>query len=145
LRGDVSGKLTLENFRAAVFLSQLLAASGQVKEALDVRRAAAAWNDANEAKLGTVYALRLRAAILMLDGKQDAALIELADSFKKADYENWWYTLTLDPLWVPLHEDLRFRSISADVQRYIAAQREQLETLRRDGQVPRRGILGPAR
>ena len=145
LRGDVSGKLALDNFRAAVFLSQLLAASGQVQEALDMRRAAAAWNDANQAKLGTVYALRLRAAVLMLDGKQDAALIELADSFKKADYENWWYTLILDPLWTPLHEDPRFRIISADVQRYIAAQREQLETLRRAGEVPRRGNPGPAR
>jgi TolB-like protein/DNA-binding winged helix-turn-helix (wHTH) protein len=145
LRGDVSGKLTLANFRAAVFLSQLLAASGQVQEALDMRRTAAAWNDANEAKLGTVYAVRLRATILMLDGKQDAALIELADSFKKADYENWWYTLTWDPLWVPLHEDPRFRVISTDVQRYIAAQREQLEALRRDGQVPWRGNLEPAR
>jgi TolB-like protein/DNA-binding winged helix-turn-helix (wHTH) protein len=145
LRGDVTGKLTLDNFRAAVFLSQLLAATGQMQEAVDMRRTAAAWNDANEAKLGTVYAVRLRATILMLDGKQDAALIELADSFKKADYENWWYTLILDPLWMPLHEDPRFRAISADVQRYIAAQREQLETLRRGGQVPRRGNPEPAR
>jgi TolB-like protein/DNA-binding winged helix-turn-helix (wHTH) protein len=145
LRGDASGKLTLDNFRAAVFLSQLLAASGKVQEGLNMRRAAAAWNDANEPKLGTVYALRLRADIFLLDGKQDAALIELAESFKKADYENWWYTLTLDPLWMPLHEDPRFRLISADVQRYIAAQREQLEVLRRDGQVPRRGNPAPAR
>jgi TolB-like protein/DNA-binding winged helix-turn-helix (wHTH) protein len=143
-RRDVSGKLTLDNFRAAVFLSQLLAASGQAQEAIDMRRAAAAWNDANEAKLGTVYAVRLRAVILMLDGKPDAALIELADSFKKADYENWWYTLNWDPLWMPLHEDPRFRVISADVRRYIAAQGEQLETLRRDGQVPRRGNPKPA-
>jgi hypothetical protein len=145
LRGDVSGKLTLDNFRAPVFLSQLLAASGQAQEAFDLRRAAAAWNDANEAKLGTVYAVRLRAAILMLDGKPDAALIALADSFKKSDYENWWYTLTSDPIWVPLHEDPRFRAISAEVQRYIAAQREQLETLRRNGEVPRRGGPGSAR
>jgi hypothetical protein len=145
LRGDVSGKLSLDNFRAAVFLSQLLAATGQVQEALEMRRAATAWNDANEAKLGTVYALRLRATLLMLDGKPDAALTELADSFKKADYENWWYTLKWDPLWMPLHEDPRFRLIAADVERYVAAQREQLETLRRDGLVPRRGHPGPAR
>jgi len=144
LRGDVSAKLTLDNFRAAVFLSQLLGAAGQVQQALDMRRAAAAWNDANQAKLGTVFAIRLRATILMLDGKQDAALIELAESFKKADYENWWYTLTWDPLWVPLHEDPRFRAISAEVQRYIGAQRKQLEILRRDGQVPRRGSPGSA-
>ena len=145
LRGEVSGRLTLDNFRAAVFLSQLLAASGRVQEGLSLRRAAAAWNDANEPKLGTVYATRLRADILLLDGKPDAALTALADSFKKADYENWWYVLILDPLWMPLHEDARFRAISADVRRHIAAQREQLEALRRDGQVPRRGNSAPAR
>jgi hypothetical protein len=81
---------------------------------------------------------------LLLDGKQDAALIELADSFKKADYENWWYTLKTDPLWMPLHEDPRFRAISAAVERHVTAEREQLETLRRDGQVPRRGNSRPA-
>jgi TolB-like protein/DNA-binding winged helix-turn-helix (wHTH) protein len=139
LRGDVSGKLSLDNFRAAVFLSQLLAASGQALAALDMRRAAAAWNDANQSKLGTVYAIRLRATIAMLDGKQEAALTELAESFKTADYETWWYTLMWDPLWTPLHEDPRFRAISSEVQRYIALQREQLEALRRDGEVPRRG------
>jgi TolB-like protein/DNA-binding winged helix-turn-helix (wHTH) protein len=144
LHADVSGKLTLDNFRAAVFLSQLLAAAGQAQQAVDMRRAAAAWNDAHEAKLGEVYAVRLRAAILLLDGKQDAALIELADSFKKADYENWWYTLKTDPLWMPLHEDPRFRAISAAVERHVTAEREQLETLRRDGQVPRRGNSRPA-
>jgi TolB-like protein/DNA-binding winged helix-turn-helix (wHTH) protein/tetratricopeptide (TPR) repeat protein len=145
LRGEISGKLSLDNFRAAVFLSQLLAASGQGQAALDMRRAAAAWNDANQGKLGTVYAIRLRATIAMLDGKQDAALTELADSFKTADYENWWYTLVLDPLWMPLHEDPRFRAVSTEVQRYIALQREELEAMRRDDEVPRRGAPQSAR
>jgi TolB-like protein/DNA-binding winged helix-turn-helix (wHTH) protein len=145
LQGDVSGKLDLDNFRAAVFLSQLLVASGQVQEGLDMRRAAAAWNEATEPKLGSVYAHRLRATISLLDGKQDAALAELADSFKTGDYETWWYTLYRDPLWVPLHEDPRFRAIAAEVTRYVAAQREQLDTLRQRGEVPRRGDQASAR
>ena len=145
LQGDVSGKLDLDNFRAAVFLSQLLAASGQVQEGLDMRRAAAAWNEATEPKLGSVYAHRLRATISLLDGKPDAALVELADSFKTRDYETWWYTLYRDPLWVPLHEDPRFRAIAADVTRYVAAQRQQLDTLRQRGEVPRRGDQASAR
>jgi hypothetical protein len=33
-----------------------------------------------------------------------------------------------------------FRSIEADVQRYIDAQRSELEALRRNGLVPRRGV-----
>jgi TolB-like protein/DNA-binding winged helix-turn-helix (wHTH) protein len=145
LQGDPTGRLTLDNFRAAVLLSQLLAASGQAQEALNMRRAAAAWNDATEPKLGSVYARRLRATISLLNGQQDAALTELAESFKIGDYENWWYTLYWDPLWVPLHADPRFRAIAADVERYIAAQRGQLDTLRQRGIVPRRGDPASAR
>jgi|HubBroStandDraft_1064217.scaffolds.fasta_scaffold00490_3 TolB-like protein/DNA-binding winged helix-turn-helix (wHTH) protein len=145
LQGDVSGKLDIDNFRAAVFLSQLLAASGQMQEGLDMRRAVAAWNEATEPKLGSVYAHRLRATISLLDGKQDAALVELADSFKTGDYETWWYTLYRDPLWVPLHEDPRFHAIAAAVTRYVAAQRQQLDTLRQRGEVPHRGDTASAR
>lgn len=145
LRGDVSWKLTLDNFRAAVFLSQLLAASGHAREALDMRRAVSAWNDASEPKLGSLYARRLRASISMLNGRQDEALSELADSFKSGDYENWWYTLSLDPLWLPLHDDPRFRTIAADVRSYINAQHAQLEALRQRGEVPRRAEPTSAR
>ncbi|HEY0747235.1 MAG TPA: hypothetical protein VGD63_11085, partial [Steroidobacteraceae bacterium] len=144
LRGDVSGMLTLENFRASVFLSQLLAASGNAQEALTMRRAATTWNDANEAKLGSVYARRLRASISMLNGARDAAVAELADSFKRGDYENWWYTLYLDPLWSPMHEDPRFRAVAADVRSYIGAQHAQLEALRQRGEIPHRAKPIPA-
>ncbi len=145
LRGDVSGKLTIDNFRAAVFLSQLLAASHHAQEALDMRRAVSAWNDASEPKLGSVYARRLRASISLLNGRQDTALSELADSFKSGDYENWWYTLSFDPLWLPLHDDPRFRAITADVRSYIGAQHAQLDALRQRGEVPRRAEPASAR
>jgi iron complex outermembrane receptor protein len=63
------------NYGAAVYLSQLLAAAGQADQALALRRAAASWNDANEVKyLGG--SRRLRAGVLLLDGKPDAALAE---------------------------------------------------------------------
>lgn len=139
LPSDAPLKLSLDNFRAAVYLSQLLALSGKTSEALEIRRTAAAWNDANEPKLGSVYARRLRATLSMLDGKQDAALLQLADSFKGGDYENWWYTLNWDPVWLPLHQDPRFRAISSDVQQYIDGQREQLDAWRARGDIPRRG------
>jgi hypothetical protein len=41
-------------------------------------------------------------------------------------------------LWLPLHGDPRFQAIAADVRRYVDAQRSELETLRRQGAVPRR-------
>jgi TolB-like protein/DNA-binding winged helix-turn-helix (wHTH) protein len=126
------------NYRAAVYLSQLLAAAGQAEQALALRRAASSWSDANEAKyLGG--SRRLRAGVLLLDGKQDAALAELAESFRSGFYAQWWYTIDYDPLWLPLHGDARFQAVAADVRRYVDAQRSQLEALRQHGDVPRRG------
>jgi hypothetical protein len=81
---------------------------------------------------------RLRARVLLLDGKPDAALAELAESFRSGSYAYWWYTLNHDPLWLPLHGDTRFQVIAGDVRRYVDAERSQLEALRRHGDVPRR-------
>ncbi len=131
------------NYRATVNLSQLLAAAGQGAEALAWRRAASSWLDANAAKYFT-GAGRQRALVLLLDGKQDAALTELADSFRSGGYMTWWYTMKYDPLWLPLHNDPRFKTIAADVRRYVDAQRGQLEALRRHGDVPRRGDAAAA-
>jgi TolB-like protein/DNA-binding winged helix-turn-helix (wHTH) protein/Tfp pilus assembly protein PilF len=132
------------NNGAAVDLSQLLAASGEAQQALALRRAAVTWSDANQAKyLGG--ARRLRARILLLDGKTDAALAELAESFRSGEYALWWYAVEHDPLWLPLHSDARFQLIAADVQRYIGAQRGELEALRRNGLVPRRGVAVTSR
>jgi TolB-like protein/DNA-binding winged helix-turn-helix (wHTH) protein/Tfp pilus assembly protein PilF len=132
------------NNGVAVYLSELLAASGQPQQALALRRAAASWNDANEAKyLGG--SRRLRARILLLEGKSDAALTELAESFRSGFYAYWWYTINYDPLWLPLHGDRRFQAIAADVQRYVEAQRSELEALRRNSVVPRRGLPAASR
>ena len=126
------------SFRAAVYLSQLMAAAGQVGQALALRRAASSWLDANATKYSK-NAGRLRALVLLLDGKQDAALSALADSFRSGGYMTWWYTLKYDPLWLPLHGDPRFKAIATDVRRFVDAQRSELEVLRRRGDVPRRG------
>jgi TolB-like protein/DNA-binding winged helix-turn-helix (wHTH) protein len=136
--GDAPAQhLEVCNVSAAVYLSELLAASGQPQQAVALRRAAASWIDANEVKyLGGLR--RLHARLLLLDGKLDAALAELAKSFRSGSYAYWWYTLNHDPLWLPLHGDPRFRAIADDVRRYVAAERSQLEALRRPGDVPRR-------
>ena len=126
-------------FGAAVYLSQLLAAGGQADQALALRRAVSSWNDANEAKY-LADSHGVRAAVLLLDGKQDAALAELAESFHSGFYVQWWYTINYDSLWLPLHGDRRFQAIAADVRRYVDAQRGELEALRRNGLVPPRGL-----
>lgn len=126
------------NCRVAVFLSQLMAAAGQADQALALRRAASTWNDANATKvLGG--ARRLRALVLLLDGKPDVALAELAESYRSGEYAFWWYTIEHDPMWLPLRGDTRFQAIAAHVRRYVDGQRSQLEALRGHGEVPRRG------
>jgi TolB-like protein/DNA-binding winged helix-turn-helix (wHTH) protein/Tfp pilus assembly protein PilF len=145
LEPDPVAKLSLENFRQAVYLSQLLAAQGRQDEALRLRRAVAAWNDANQSKFGAVFARRVRAGLLLLDNRKDEALVELAGAFQSLDYPHWWYTLERDPVWMPLHGNPRFQAIVAEVHRHVDAQRVQLEQFRRDGSVPRRpaGASGP--
>jgi hypothetical protein len=138
LGDDPATHLEVCNFYAAAYLSQLMAAAGQADQALALRRAASSWLDANAARYFT-GAGRQRAAVLLLDGKPDAALAELADAFRSGIYANWWYTIEYDPLWLPLHGDARFQAIAAGVGRYVEAQRGQLEALRREGAVPRRG------
>jgi TolB-like protein/DNA-binding winged helix-turn-helix (wHTH) protein len=143
LSKNPQASLALENFRQAFYLSQLLAARGQGVQALELRHAVAAWNDAHEATLGSVYARRLRAAMLLADGDRSAALSELAASFRSGDYETWWYTLQYDPVWAPLHDDPRFKAIAEDVGHHVEDQRTELETLRRKGLVPSRGPTAP--
>ena len=137
LGDDPATHLEVCNFNAVVHLSQLMAAAGQAEQAVALRRAASLWLDANAAKYFT-GAGRQRAGLLLLDGKPDAALAEVADAFRSGIYANWWYTIEYDPLWLPLHGDPRFQAIAADVRRYVDGQRSELETLRRQGAVPRR-------
>ena len=126
------------NGGAALYLSQLLAASGQTPEATELQRAAAAWIAANWSKyLGSMRVLH--ASALLLDGKRDAALAELAESFRSGLHVTWWYTLERDPLWLPFHGDPRFQAIVADARRYVDGQRSELEARRQHGDVPRRG------
>jgi hypothetical protein len=75
---------------------------------------------------------------VLLEGRRDAALAELAESFRSGYYAQWWYTIEFDPLWLPLHGDARFQAIAAAARRYVDAQRSQLEALRQHGYVPRR-------
>jgi tetratricopeptide (TPR) repeat protein len=138
LGDDPAAQLDACSYPAALYLSQLLGAQGQVQSALEWRRAVASWNDVNWPKY--LGGLRIqRANGLLLDGRKDAALTELAESFRSGLYVTWWYTIYRDPLWQPLHGDPRFQAIAADARRYVDAQRSQLEGLRKNGDVPRRG------
>ena len=131
----------LDNFREAAMLADLLDVQSRHTEANRLRAVAAAWNDANEANYGSLYAKRLRARLWLLAGQRDAALQELAASFRSGDYVQWWYALERDPAWVPVHGDPRFRAIDAQVREYVAKQRAAVDELRRRGEIPRRNGL----
>ena len=131
---DPAAHLDECNYQAAIVLSQLLAAQGRAAEAQALRRSSMSWIDANIANVPGMR--RIRANALLLDGRRDEALAELAEDFRSGNYSFWWYTLKHDPLWLPLHGDPRFQDIATDVQRYVDAQRGQLEELRRRGIVP---------
>jgi TolB-like protein/DNA-binding winged helix-turn-helix (wHTH) protein len=124
------------NIGAAIALSQLLAAQGHEAESQTLRRAVISWLEKDTAKYAGP-ALRQWATALLLDGRRDAALDKLAESFRSGgDYMHWWYTLKYDPVWLPLHGDRRFQAIAADVQRHVDLERMALEELRRHGDVP---------
>jgi TolB-like protein/DNA-binding winged helix-turn-helix (wHTH) protein len=141
---DPAAHLDPCSYHAALYLSQLMDAAGHPEPASALRRAVTTWIDANARK----YPWRtgqLRATLLLLDGRQDAALAALRDSFHSGHYMHWWYTLEHDPLWLSLHGDPRFQAIAGEVRLYIAAQRAELETLRRHGDVPPRGATAGIR
>jgi tetratricopeptide (TPR) repeat protein len=135
-RNDPAAHLDICNIGAAIALSQLLAAQGHATEAQALQHAVISWLEANTAKYAGP-ALRQWATALQLDGRRDAALDKLAESFRSGgDYMHWWYTLKYDPVWLPLHGDPRFQTIAADVQRHVDSERKALEELRRLGDVP---------
>ena len=77
---DAAAHLDVCTFRPSVHLSEMMAVSARAEQARDLRRAASSWLDANAAQY--YDAGRQRAEILQLDGKTEAALLELANAFR---------------------------------------------------------------
>jgi TolB-like protein/DNA-binding winged helix-turn-helix (wHTH) protein len=135
-KGAPAAHLEYCNIGPAIALSQLLATQGRTAEAQALRHAVISWLEANTEKYAGP-ARRQWAGALLLDGRRDAALDKLAESFRPGgDYMQWWYTLRYDPVWLSLHGDPRFQAIAADVQRHVDSERKALEELRRHGDVP---------
>jgi DNA-binding winged helix-turn-helix (wHTH) protein len=139
---DDGWKLTVGNFRQAELLAHLLLATGQQMEAMRRLDEVIGWIDANP-HMGPVYNLRYKAQALQLKGQTQAALGLLKESFEQNDYTQWWYTLRLDPVWMPLHEDARFIEIVDLVRAHVEEQKSRLAELRRVGRVPDRAAPDP--
>ena len=97
-----------------------------------------AWIDADD-KYGPVFNRRTRAQALMLLGRRDEALRDLAAGFAvDRDHAEWWYTIERDPVYDEVRETAEFRALAADARRFAARERAAVEELRRQGKIPRR-------
>jgi len=129
----------LDNFRAAPAVAHLLLELDHSDDARRLLTQAIQWiDDVHLPRFSTIYALRTKAAALLLLGEDELALDTLDASFRSNDYLQWWYTLERDPLWLPLRTDERFAEIAARVRQHIAEQQAALTTLRAQGLVPSR-------
>jgi len=127
------------NFRAIPTYAQISMAAGDTRAARALLERCIEWIDEfHLPKLSGIYALRVKATSLLLLGDKDRALDTLRASFDANDYLQWWYTLNMDPIWAPLHEDSRFQAIEAAVRQHISEQRARLEDLRQKELVLRR-------
>lgn len=125
------------NFREAALIGHLLLAAGRREEGRARLEQVIRWIDANP-HMGPIYNLRTKACALALLGQEDAALEQLAESFRQKDYTHWWYTLQFDPAWDELRTHRSFLRIATSVRAHVAAERRELEHKRRNGLVPQR-------
>jgi TolB-like protein len=131
--------IDLYNFRIWVLLAHLQLAQGNAVRANQVLESVIAWIDAEYGKYGPVFERRTRAQALMLLGRREDALRELAASFAvDHDHVEWWYVIERDPVWNEVRDTAEFRALAAGAQRFAARERAAVEELRREGKIPQR-------
>ncbi len=131
--------IDLYNFRIWGLLAHLQLVQGNTARANQVLEAVIAWIDAEYGEYGPVFGRRTRAQALMLLGRREEALEELAASFAiDHDHVEWWYVIARDPVWNEVRESAEFRALAAEAQRFAARERAAVDELRRQGKIPRR-------
>jgi len=138
--------IDLYNFRIWPLLAHLQLMQGNTARADQVLQSVIAWIDAED-KYGPVFNLRTRAQALMMLGRREEALRDLAASFAvDHDIVQWWYAIERDPLWNDVRETAEFRALAAGARRVVDRERAAVEELRRQGRIPRRpSVSAPAR
>ena len=130
--------IDLYNFRIWPLLAHLQLVQGNTVRARQVLESVIAWIDADD-KYGPVFNLRTRAQALMMLGRREEALRDLAASFAiDHDIVQWWYAIERDPLWNEVRESAEFRALAADARRVVARERAAVDELRRQGKIPYR-------
>jgi len=122
---------------AALPLAQILSAEGKREVAARFLAQTVRWVDEHP-KLGLEGGNgRVKAGALMLLGQKDQALSVLFAAAQTAhDTRHCWYLIGQDPVWIPVHNDPRFRQVIGICEASIRTQRSLLEEMRRAGKVP---------
>jgi hypothetical protein len=119
-------------------LGQILIAAGKRQAGERLLALTIQWID-DHPRYGLVGNYRIKAASLMLLGERDQALSILEASIETGhDIRHWWYLVERDPIWTPVHDDPRFKSIAEYCRQAAHIQRAKLDALRRAGKVPPR-------
>ena len=126
------------NFRVWPLLAHLQLVQGNTAWAKEILEAVIAWIDADD-KYGPVFNLRTRAQALMLLGRREEALRDLAAGFAvDHDQRNGGIPSSATRSTNEVRETAEFRALAADARRFAARERAAVDELRRQGKIPYR-------
>jgi transcriptional activator of cad operon len=124
---------------ALSIIADLRRAQGDRAGVSEVLPALKALLDKNESRSGWGHSY-----LKLLTDDPDGALALLAIDMRHQHSLEWWM-LERDPQWADLRNDARFRDIVGFAREQAAQQREILERMRQQGEVPRRTANTPVR
>jgi hypothetical protein len=131
-------RIDLGNFRTWVLLAHLQLLQGHTARARSILESVVAWIDADRV-YGPVYNLRTRAQAIMLLGRREDALRDLAASLRvDHDHVEWWYTIDRDPIWDDVRDTPAFRRLAAEARHFASGERAAVDAMRGRGEIPRR-------
>jgi transcriptional activator of cad operon len=119
---------------ALTIMGDLLRARGDQASLNQVLPPLKALLDKSERRSGWAHSY-----LKLLSGDPDGALALLAIDMRHQHSTSWWI-LERDPLWADQRNDARFRDIVEFARQQAAQQREILERMRQQGEVPRRAF-----
>jgi hypothetical protein len=132
--------MSIAQILAAPALGHILLAKGDPVTATRLLVETVQWIDSHPS-YGLGGNMRQRAVAMMLLGDRDQALSDLRASIETGhDIRHWWYVIDRDPVWLPAHEDPKFKAIAEICRQAARIQREKLDALRRAGKIPKRPV-----
>jgi transcriptional activator of cad operon len=124
---------------ALTVIGDLLRAQGDRAGLIPILPPLKALLDKNESRSGWGHSY-----LRLLSGDPDGALALLAIDIRRQHSLEWW-VLERDPHWADPRNDARFREIVRFAREQAARQREILERMRQQGEVPRRAASNSTR